>query len=128
MTFVEQEDTLNTQKLLRVRREAYKKELWQEVERLTAAASQLGLQRVILFGSLVRGEPGLTSDLDMLMVWDTPLGFLERTAELYRCLKPRVAADFLVYTPSEMERMIHTPLVRQALEEGRVLYEARSES
>jgi len=35
-----------------------------------------------------------------------------------------VATDLLVYTSKEMERMIHTPLVRRALEEGKVLYEA----
>jgi hypothetical protein len=60
----------------------------------------------------------------LLIVWDTPLGFLERTVELYRQLQPRVAADLLVYTPGEMEKMRETPLVRRALEEGKVLYEA----
>ncbi len=84
----------------------------------------MGVQRVILFGSLARGEDNALSDLDLLVVWDTPLGFLERTVELYRCLQPRVAVDLLVYTPSEMEHMIHKPWMRQALEEGKVLYEA----
>jgi predicted nucleotidyltransferase len=98
--------------------------LWQEVERLTAAAVELGVQRIVLFGSLVRQKPRLTSDLDLLIVWDTSLDFLARTAELYRRLQPRVSADLLVYTPDEMERMVHRPFVRRALEEGRVLYEA----
>lgn len=62
--------------------------------------------------------------MDLLIVWETPLDFLERTVELYHRLQPRVAADFLVYTPAEMERMTSTPLVRRALEEGKVLYEA----
>ncbi|MGQ9647615.1 MAG: hypothetical protein ACUVWO_13905 [Thermodesulfobacteriota bacterium] len=48
---------------------------------------------------------------------------IERTVELYRRLQPRVATDLLVYTPSEMERMADTPLVRRALEQGKVLYE-----
>jgi len=98
--------------------------LQEETQRLTAAAAALGVRRVILFGSLARREGGLTSDLDLLIVWDTPLSFLERTVELYRRLKPCVAADLLVYTPAEMERMAHTPLVRRALAEGKVLYEA----
>ena len=121
---MEQQDVLTARKRLRQRREAHQKALWQEVERLTTAASELGVQRIVLFGSLTRGEPGLTSDLDLLIVWDTPLDFLARTVELYRCLQPRVSADLLVYTPDELERMAHTPLVRRALEEGRVLYEA----
>ena len=65
------------------------------------------MQRVVIFGSMVQGNPGLTSDLDLLLAWDTRLGFLARTAELYRCLQPRVPADLLIYTPDEMERMVH---------------------
>ena len=120
---IEQQDVLRTRELLRRRREAHREVLWREVERLTVAAKELGVQRVILFGSLVRGNPGLTSDLDLLIIWDTPLDFLTRTTELYRHLQPQVSADLLVYTPDEMERMAHKPFVRRALEEGRVLYE-----
>jgi uncharacterized protein len=112
------------QDVLRQRREAHCKALWEEVERLTQAAIGLGIQRVILFGSLVWGHPGLTSDVDLLLVWDTPLGFLERAAEVYRRLLPQVAADLFVYTPDELARMAHTPFIRRALAEGQVLYAA----
>ena len=118
------DNVLTIRDLLRQRRKAHQKDLWQEVERLTSGAVEMGARRVILFGSLLRKRPALTSDLDLLIVWDTPLGFLERTAELYRRLQPRVSADLLVYTPAEWEHMVHTPLVRRALAEGRVLYEA----
>jgi predicted nucleotidyltransferase len=117
-------DSSDVRHLLQQRRIAHRQALRQEAERLATEAAALGVQRVILFGSLVRDEDGLMSDLDVLIVWDTPLNFLERTVELYRRLQPRVATDLLVYTPAEMERMAHTPLVRRALQEGRVLYEA----
>jgi predicted nucleotidyltransferase len=120
---MEQNNVVRTRELLRRRREAHRKALWQEVERLTVAAAELGVKRVILFGSLVRGNPGLTSDLDLLVVWDTPLDFLTRTTELYRRLQLQVSADLLAYTPDEMEHMAHSPFVRRALEEGSVLYE-----
>ena len=119
-----QHATTTLQDLLRQRREAHRQELWQEVERLAKEARALEVQRVILFGSLVWGNPGLTSDIDLMLIWDTPLGFLERTAEVYRRLQPQVAADLFVYTPDELTRMAHTPFVRRALAEGRVLYEA----
>jgi predicted nucleotidyltransferase len=123
MTRCREEDVLTTRELLRRRRAAYRQEVWQEVERLTAAA-KMGVQRVILFGSLLQNEANLSSDLDLLIVWDTRLGFLERTAELYRRLQPRVSADLLAYTPDELDQMAHTSFVRRALAEGRVLYEA----
>ena len=121
---VEKENILNVRQLLQHRREEHERTLWEEATRLTAAASELGVRRVILFGSLLEKKPGLTSDLDLIIVWETPLGFLERTVELYRRLQPRVATDLLVYTPSEMDRMVDTPLVKRALEQGKVLYEA----
>lgn len=83
-----------------------------EAARLADAAAALGAQQVLLFGSLVTGEPGLASDVDLLVVWDTPLDFLTRTV------------DLLVYTPREMETMARRPFVRHALAEGTVLYEA----
>ena len=115
--------TTTLQHLLRQRREAHCKALWQAVERLTKDALALGVQRVILGGSLVWGNPGLTSDVDLILIWDTPLGFLERTAEVYCRLQPQVAALF-VYTPDELTCMVHTPFVRRALAEGRGLYAA----
>ena len=119
-------DEPHIRRMLAGRRETHRRELAQELERLTVQAIGLGVQRVILFGSLVRGieSAGLSSDLDLLIVWDTPLDFLSRTAELYRLLRPQVAADLLVYTPAEMERMARRPFVRRALTEGKVLYEA----
>jgi predicted nucleotidyltransferase len=120
-----QPDPLIARERIRRRQQKHRQALQQEVERLTAAAAALGAQRVILFGSLARGEEArLTSDLDLLIVWDTPLGFLERTVEMYRRLQPGVAADLLVYTPVEMESMADTPLVRRALKEGKLLYAA----
>lgn len=119
-----EQGVLAIRRLLQQRRQAHQSDLVQEVKRLTDAAIKLGVQRIVLFGSLAHGQPGLASDLDLLIVWDTPLGFLARTAEMYRCLQPRVSADLLVYTPHEMERMAYRPFVRQALEEGKVLYEA----
>ena len=115
---------LDIRRRLRHRRDRHRKELLGEAERLSKEAAALGVQRVILFGSLARGDPGLASDLDLLVVWDTPLDFVTRTVELYRRLQPRVAVDLLVYTPDEMTRMADRPFVRNALDGGKVLYEA----
>lgn len=107
------------------RRCAHRQALAGEARRLASEAAALGVERVILFGSLANGTPGLCSDVDLLVVWDTPLEFLARTAELYRRLQPRVAVDMLVYTPAEMVWMADRPFVRHALAKGEVLYDAR---
>jgi predicted nucleotidyltransferase len=118
------QDVFRIRQLLRRRKRAHQVGLTAEAERLAAAAAELGAQRVVLFGSLARGEPGLTSDLNLLIVWDTPLDFVSRIAELYRRLQPQMPVDLLVYTPEEMSRMVHRPFIQRALEEGIVLHEA----
>ncbi len=108
---------------LQQQRTAHAAALWAEGARLATAAAALGAERVILFGSLARDEPDLTSDLDLLIVWDTPLDYLSRIVELYRRLDPHGPIDLLVYTPAEMLTMRDRPFIRRILTEGKVLYE-----
>ncbi len=110
--------------LVRERRRVHQQKVRDELLRLVDATIELGVEQVILFGSAARDQVGLTSDLDLLVVWDTALPFLERTVALYRALQPRVAVDLVVYTPAEMKQMADRPFVRQILREGRVLYAA----
>lgn len=121
----EADETLTRRERQQQRRDVNAQTLRQEAERLAATAGALGAQRVVLFGSLARGTPALTSDVDLLIVWDTPLDFVTRTVEIYRQLQPREAVDLLVYTPDEMTRMVDRPFIRNALREGTVLYETR---
>jgi predicted nucleotidyltransferase len=97
-------------------------ELTAELERLSVLLREMGAGEVWLFGSLARGEVHEGSDLDLLVVMDTALPFVERLARLYRNLKPRVATDLFVYTPGEMvDLRVSNPLVRAALQEGKLL-------
>ncbi|MCL4515395.1 MAG: nucleotidyltransferase domain-containing protein [Firmicutes bacterium] len=95
------------------------KELACIVEKL----QQLGAIKVILFGSYARGRADLFTDLDLLVVLDSKLPFVERTARLYGQLVPRVATDILAYTPEEWKAIQERPFIKNALSEGKVLYE-----
>jgi len=92
------------------------------VERLKT----LGAKRVVLFGSLARGEVGKRSDVDLIVVLDAPGRFLDRLALVDETLRDRdVPLDALVYTSEEFAELSHSrPFLRRALREGRVLYEA----
>jgi predicted nucleotidyltransferase len=83
-------------------------------------------RKVIVFGSVARGEADAWSDLDLIIIADTSRPFFERFkdfAGLYD-VWPRI--ELLVYTPEEFARMVEDerPLITRALEEGVVLYEA----
>jgi uncharacterized protein len=81
---------------------------------------------VIAFGSVARGEADAWSDLDLLIVADTARPFFERFKDFSGLYDVWSRLDLLIYTPEEFARMTaeDNPLIRQALEEGVVLYEA----
>ncbi|MEW6220930.1 MAG: nucleotidyltransferase domain-containing protein [Thermodesulfobacteriota bacterium] len=82
------------------------------------------VQEVLVIGSQGQGRGNLFSDLDLVVVMDSRLGFLERTAALYTEEAPllEVDLDLFVYTPAEWERMQVRPFFRSALAAGRRLY------
>jgi predicted nucleotidyltransferase len=98
------------------------------LDALVQALQRYQPQRIILFGSAARGEADADSDLDVLVIKDTPEPFVQRLEAMARLCPSGVHADILVYTPEEIQRMIEdgNPFVLRALKEGRVLYEARS--
>jgi uncharacterized protein len=98
-------------------------ELNAELERiLSRLKNDPSVRKVLLFGSLARGDARDHSDIDMIVVKDTQLRFLDRLDEFYD--DAREAMDILVYTPQEFEEMKERPFVKRALREGKMLYEA----
>lgn len=115
---------LSLRNRLRERKKAHLDALSREMKRIAIEAEKIGVHRIILFGSMARDKAALASDLDLLIVMDSDLDFIERTAQIYRCFKPEVGMDIMVYTPEEFDRMRTNPFIRNIIAEGRVLYEA----
>ena len=81
--------------------------------------------KIILFGSAARGGFTPDSDVDLLVIKkDVPRYGIDRMRELRRLIKKKVAADFLVYRPEEIEERLKMgdPFVKAMLSEGKVLY------
>ena len=95
------------------------------VERLRAA---LLPATIYLFGSHAYGEPGLASDIDLLVIVEvSPLDSYERDAVAYRALGDiRGPIDVLVYTRSEFEQRAALPVSfeRTVKGKGRIIYAA----
>ena len=63
-------------------------------------------EKVILFGSMAKNSVGEWSDLDIVVIKETPRPFLQRLREVALLCSPPVGVDFLVYTPQEFADMI----------------------
>ncbi len=93
------------------------------VQRIVVASQP---EKVILFGSAARGEMGPHSDVDLLVIkqcennWDVMGDIYE---ELYGVA---AAVDVVVVTPGDVERYrdVHAFVIKPALREGRVVYDA----
>lgn len=109
------------------KRQLYQHLLAETLQRLVAAlARRPEVERAILFGSYAAGRRDLFTDLDILIVMESPLDFVTRTAEMYRYLASPVDLDLLVYTPEELEHNRERGFIQQALEKGQVIYEKQA--
>ena len=100
--------------------------LRQELNRIIDRIDRVGIQKIILFGSLAKGIVNLMSDIDLIIVKRTDQRFLDRLDTVYRQIEPSMAVDILVYTPEEIANMIKwSSFIKKALDEGKVLYEAQ---
>ena len=106
-------------------RAAPNKKLLQEVTR--RIVTSVKPQRVLLFGSAVRGQMNKDSDLDMLVIMREPVHRRQTAEKIYRNLHGTgIAVDIVVATEKDLEKYARHAgtILKSALQEGRVLYEA----
>ena len=85
--------------------------------------------RIILFGSRARGDAGLDSDLDLLIVKDSDVPRHRRTIPAYNALTGLgIPTDIIWRTPAEIAEWSRVPnhVVTRSMRESKVLYERAS--
>ncbi len=82
-------------------------------------------EKVVLFGSLAEGKPHEWSDIDLLIIKETPIRPIDRCLELFRIIKPKVGIDLFIYTPKEYDTLLREKysFLFDILKRGKVLYE-----
>lgn len=81
-----------------------KRQLDQTVYDLLAVCDAVpGIVAVYAYGSYAKGATGPTSDLDVLIVRDTPLRRVERDQDIRPFFSAPAGIDMLILTPQEYE-------------------------
>ncbi len=83
------------------------------------------VHQAILFGSYAQGRRDLGTDIDLILVMESGLGFVERNARLRQQFLLGVDLDLVAYTPQEFERVREGAFLRHVLKIGKVIYEKK---
>ena len=87
---------------------------------------QFDPEKIILFGSHARGDAGVDSDVDLLVIMNFEGSKRKRQLEIRSALHDvRIPKDIIVSTPEEFEwrKEIAGTVEYPAVREGKVLYE-----
>jgi predicted nucleotidyltransferase len=83
-------------------------------------------EKIILFGSYAYGRPRPESDVDLLVVMDTPLRSRQQRLEISRALSPRpFPLDIIIHTPRQLEERLGMGdlFLLEIIKRGKVIYE-----
>lgn len=85
-------------------------------------------KRVILFGSYASEQPRPESDVDLLVVMDTPLREAEQAVRICQAIEYHFALDLIVRTPAVLARRLDLgdSFLHEVIHKGKVLYERAS--
>ena len=85
-------------------------------------------QRVILFGSHACGSAGKDSDVDLLVIMPFEGKSLQTSLRIMNRLEVHFPLDLIARQPQDVKRRYAEgdPLIREALDNGKVLYERNS--
>jgi predicted nucleotidyltransferase len=89
-------------------------------------ASRYRPERIILFGSYAYGHPANDSDVDLLVIMPFEGRALRQSLEILNDLNPDFPVDLLTRRPDDTSGRRYQegdPLIREALDRGKVLYE-----
>jgi len=98
------------------------------VEKVVECIKRYNPEKIIIFGSYVRGEMDEYSDLDFVVIKKTKKRFIRRLIEVAELIDLDLGkVDVFVYTPEEFKEMIEreNPFIENVLKEGRVVYEKK---
>jgi len=71
--------------------------------------AQHDIEKAFIFGSLANGECSNWSDIDVIIVKQTDVVFIERGAEFFDLFDLGIPVDILVYTPQEFNLLLQDP-------------------
>lgn len=89
-------------------------------------ATQFQPKQIILFGSYAYGHPHQTSDVDLLVVMNTPLRETAQAVRICQALECNFGVDLIVRTPATLTQRLGWGdfFLHEIINKGHILYES----
>lgn len=101
-----------------------KEQIQVELEQIVKDLLPYHPEKIILFGSIARGDYHEFSDVDLLIVKNTDKRFIDRIGEVYELLHTRMPVEPFVYSEDELNTMLNNKngFIENVMKEGIILY------
>jgi predicted nucleotidyltransferase len=88
-------------------------------------AATFSPEKIVLFGSYAYGDPKEFSDVDLLIIMNYEGHPHDKSIEIWDAVRPGFSVDLLARKPDDTLRRYseYDPLIREALDKGKILYE-----
>ncbi len=84
---------------------------------------KMGALKIILFGSLARGEIDTHSDLDLFVIMPSTKSGKEWMSLVYQHIERKIDSNIIVYNLNELEEKLPSSKFLQNILKGKVVYE-----
>lgn len=107
-----------------IRRKAERKaELEKALNLIVDQLKNMGALKIILFGSLARGDVDVHSDLDLFVIMPSIKSGKEWMNIIYQSIERKIDSNILVYNLEEFKEKLPSSSFLQNVIKGRVIYE-----
>lgn len=105
------------------RKEERKRKLLSSLELMVDQLKSMGALKIVLFGSLMREDVDVNSDLDLFVLMPSTKSGKEWMDLIYDKVERKVASDIIVYNEKEFQEAFPWNSLLRNISKGRVVYE-----
>ncbi|MBI5286736.1 MAG: nucleotidyltransferase domain-containing protein [Deltaproteobacteria bacterium] len=105
------------------KKEERKAKLQASLDTIVNQLKDIGALKVILFGSLAKGDVDVDSDLDLFVVMPPTRRGKEWMDTIYENVDRKIASEIIVYNQKELLEQLPTSSFLQNILKGKVVYE-----
>ncbi len=100
-----------------------KTKLLAALDEIVSQIKEMGALKIILFGSVARGDTDVNSDVDLFVLMPSSRSGKEWTDVIYATVERKVASHLIIFNEEEFKEGLPGNRFLQNIQRGRIVYE-----